>query len=369
VTKPTALNRIFTLDLLRGYFLLVIILNHLHYYPSGLEWITGQSFLYTSTAEGFFLISGIVLGMVRGAKLLKKPFSIAAKLLLKRGFQLYVTSIVLVFIFTLFGWLFVNDPGVKFGVYQPVGNFLDMIWQTISLQYTYGWADYLRLYAIFIIASPLALWLLRKGWWYILLGISVLIWALYPLSPFPAGTLSQPISWQLVFFIGFIIGFHWQAITAWWQRVAARRKTISIRTILTVTAITLVANVLLVFGHNIPGIGETLAAVNAGLGQFVNKDQLPLPRLLLFGLWFTALYILFTRFESSIRKYAGWLLLPFGTNSLYVYTVQAFVVFFVMLIFNQESDVWLINLLISLVAVGLIYLAVRTKFLMKIIPR
>ncbi len=367
--SSTSPRRVLTLDLLRGYFLVVIILNHLHYYPSGLEWITGESFLYTSTAEGFFLISGIVLGIVRGAKLIDKPFKFAASLLVKRSVQLYITSVILVLLFTFIGWLFIGDPGLKFGIYQPVGSVLDVIWKTLTFQYLYGWADYLRLYAIFILLSPLALWLLRKGKWYIVMLASFGIWALYPLSPWPAGEMSQPISWQLVFFTGFVLGYHWKAIGAWWQRQSAKLQTITIRSLLIVSAVTLIANILFVFGHDIPGIGSTLASINAGVSPYFNKDQLPLARLILFGIWFTTLYWIFSRFEEQIKKYAGWLLLSFGTNSLYVYTIQAFVVFFIMLLFNQESNWWFVNLAISILTVGIVYLAVRTKFLMKIIPR
>ncbi len=364
-----SLQRIETLDLLRGYFLIVIILNHLHFYPSGLEWFTGQSFLYVSTAEGFFLISGIVLGIIRGAKLIDAPFKKAALLLWKRAGQLYVTSIILVLIFTLIGWLFVSNPGIKFGVYQPIGDFFGMFWQTITLQYTYGWADYLRLYAIFIFFSPLALWLLRKGWWYVVLLVSFGVWMLYPLSPWPEGAMSQPMSWQLIFFAGFVIGFHWKNIQAWWQNRTKRVKTVTISTVSAVALVTLIANGLIVFGDGIVGVGTTLAQTNDWLSAYFNKDRLPLLRILLFAIWFTALYGVVNKFEPQIKRYAGWLLLPFGTNSLYVYTIQAFIVFIVMMLFNQAAYPWFINLAISLAVVGLTYLAVRTKFLAKIIPR
>ena len=109
-------RRIHTLDLLRGYFLIVILLDHLAYFPSGLDLVTGRGLLYVSSAEGFFLISGIVLGIVRGRKLISQPFLVAAKKLWKRSIQLYLTSIVLTIVFTLLGWLFfMHSPGLKFG--------------------------------------------------------------------------------------------------------------------------------------------------------------------------------------------------------------------------------------------------------------
>lgn len=354
---------------MRGYFLIVIILNHLHYYPSGLEWITGQSYLYASTAEGFFLISGIVLGIVRGAKLLDQPFRVAAGKLLKRSAQLYITSIILVLLFTFIGWLYINDPGLKFGIFPPDGNIFELIWKTLTFQYMYGWADYLRLYALFILASPLALWLLRKGKWYLVLLISVIVWALYPVIPLPMGEMSQPLSWQLIFFIGFIIGYHHRGIKQWWQKKTSIIRQRVVRSTVILAVVTLLLNVLVVFGKTLPGIGDTMQHVDELLSPLFNKDALPFPRLLLFGLWFAALYFVVTKFQKQILRAAGWILLPFGTNSLYVYTIQAFIVFFTMLIFNQPSYNWFVNLPISVGVIGLVYLAVRTKFLMKIIPR
>ena len=87
------IERIRAFDLMRGFFLIVILLDHLAYYPSGLDIFTGRGLLYISTAEGFFAISGLVLGIVRGRKLLNKPLRTAAKLLLKRSVQLYIDQL------------------------------------------------------------------------------------------------------------------------------------------------------------------------------------------------------------------------------------------------------------------------------------
>lgn len=367
VATSTVRNQ--TLDLLRGYFLLVIILNHLHFYPSGLEWITGSSYLYVSAAEGFFLISGIVLGMVRGAKLANKAFKHAAGLLWKRAFQLYITSIILVLLFTLVGWIFMANPGLKFGIFQPVGDILGLFGQTITLQYTYGWADYLRLYAIFIFAAPLAIWLLRRGWWYIVLLISFGVWMLYPIVPIPNGGPSQPFSWQLIFFAGLTVGFHWNYIKARWRKHSKLLQQIIIGTIVSLAALTLILNALVVFGDDLPYIGHIFNQWDDVYSQYFDKDRLPMLRLVLFGIWFVALYWLFQRFEATIKRFAGWLLIPFGTNSLYVYTIQALVVFSVHLIFIGPSHWWPVNLIISIGTVAVVHLALRSRFLMRIIPR
>lgn len=368
--KKEKSERILTFDLLRGYFLCVILFNHLWYYPSGFDILTGRSLLYASTAEGFFVVSGIVLGIVRGAKLINQPFKIAAKLLWKRSLQLYITSIVLTFLFTLIGQLFLDNPGLKWGVYTDWNHWWVLLWETVTLHYTYGWADFLRLYAIFIFFTPFALWFLRKGYWYILLAISAAIWTLFPVFAFD-DMIARPMSWQFIFFAGFIIGFHWQTIINKWRTLAAKTRRLIGWSFVSVFIITALASAFLVFGHEIGGtIGAQIDAAHHIVEQQFNKDRLPVGRLLLGAIWFWALFYLFRRFEPWIVRRFGWLLLSFGMNSLYVYTISAFVVFFMHLIIAPPGlHSLFLNLVASLGALGIVYFAVKTKFLMKIIPR
>jgi len=368
VSKDKIINRIETLDLLRGYFLLVIILNHLYFYPSGYEYITGKSLLFASTAEGFFLISGIVLGIVRGAKLRDRPLAVATKLLLKRAWQLYITFAILVIFFTLIGWLVMENPGIKPGIFLPAGEIWTMVWQTLTLQYIYGWADYLRLYAIFIFFTPLALWLLRKQLWYAVAIASVAVWSLFPTPPPPSGWLLQPLSWQLLFFCGLIVGFHWSDATRWWLNLTDKTRRLTIGIIVPFTALTLVLSALLAFGGGIPGIGEWLSSTYDETRYIFDKDRLPPTRLFLFAIWFATFFWLFSRFDRPINKWLGWILKPFGRNSLYVYTIHAFVIFFASLVLPR-SELWWYNFIVSTAVIGVIYLAVRHRFLMKIIPR
>jgi hypothetical protein len=356
---------------MRGYFLSVILLNHLQYYPSGLDIFTGRGLLYVSTAEGFFAVSGIVLGIIRGRKLIEAPFKLAASLLFKRGFQLYLTSIILTLLFTFIGTLFLGSEGLKYGIYANWGNIYDLFWKTITLQYTYGWADFLRYYAIFLFVAPVALWLLRKGYWYLVVAISLLVWCLFPLSPFPP-EISQPISWQVIFFGSFIIGYYWPVLVKYWQKISVKiRKAINI-TLVSTAILTMVASVLLVYGHEINGaIGTQLDTIHRAVELSFNKDRMPVTRILLGTIWFWAIFLVLRKYEDTVVKRVGWLFLTLGENSLYVYTIQAFVVFFAHLFILHPggSDLILVNLIVSLTALGLVWLAVRTKFLMKIIPR
>ncbi|MDN5275515.1 MAG: hypothetical protein JWN33_164 [Candidatus Saccharibacteria bacterium] len=371
------MTRIATFDLLRGYFLLAIVLDHLFFYPNGLDWVAMQGNLYVSAAEGFFLISGIVLGIVRGVKLIDKPFKDAARLLLKRGLHLYVLSIILTLIFTALGWFVFNDHhGLKEGIWPFMENLPLLLWQTLTFQYDYGWADYLKLYSIFLFVSPFALWLLRRGWWYVLLTVSIILWLLFPnpaTTPENIQHLLQPLSWQLLFFGGFTIGFYWPTIVGWWLSRTQRVRKILIGTTVTIGFGSLLANIFIVFGAKmvIP-IPADIAMQLDDFGtlvhaQLFDKEQLPLPRVLMFMSWFMAAFWLVRKFETVIIKYAGWLLLAFGTNSLYVYTMQAIIIFFVHLFVDPGALPF--NFVVSIGVIALIRLAIHYQILMKLIPR
>ncbi len=356
---------------MRGYFLCVILLNHLQYYPSGLDLFTGRGFLYVSTAEGFFAVSGIVLGIIRGRKLIEAPFKKAASLLWKRSFQLYITSIVLTLLFTFVGWFFINDDGLKYGIYTNWSNIWDLLWQTITLQYTYGWADFLRYYALFLFFAPAALWLLRKGYWYLVVAASLSVWCLFPLSPWPVEH-SQPISWQVIFFGGFIIGYYWPILVEHWQKISIKSRKIIGATLISTAIVTIIAAAVLVFGHYLGGvIGPAIDSVHHVIEQGFHKDRLPFTRIILGAIWFWAFFWVLRKYEDVIVKKVGWFFLPLGSNSLYVYTIQAFIVFFAHLFIlkpNETTSI-IINLAVSTAALALLWIAVRTKFLMKIIPR
>ena len=374
--RPKAIKtpRIIALDLLRGYFMVSIILNHLQWYPNGFDLVAMRGSLYISAAEGFFILSGIILGIVRGRKMLTLPFRVSALAVLSRGAKLYIVSIILMLSFTFIGWLFIGNPGLKAGIRPMDEPIIHIIAGALSLDYLYGWADFLRLYAIFLIMSPLALWLLRQGKWYFVMAGSVALWALFPwalLNTNNSAELLMPLSWQLIFFGGLTIGFHWVDITAWWDKHTKKTKRYILVPILSLASITLAANILNSILSSL-GIGpESVASVYSSIQTaFFNKEALTLPRIGLFVLWITLGLFIFTRFESWIKRWFGWILIPFGTNSLYVYILHAIILFFAHLILapGTSTNIY-INFIGTVLVLGLILLAVKKKFLFKIIPR
>lgn len=360
--------RILALDLMRGYFLIAIILNHLHYWPSGFDWLTARGELFVSSAEGFFLISGIVLGIVRGRKLLEKPFKVAASLLLKRGLQLYITYVVLGITFTLLGWaFFINNPGLKDGIAPIDTPLLEMIWNMLSFQYLYGWADYLRLYCMFLFVAPIFLLLLRKNLWWLALLISLAVWRYAPFTAYPESIYWQPLHWQLLFFGGMVIGFHWPELTRIWNRLTKTQVRLVIGTMISLTIVSITYNLVLAYGGNFGlDVSSTRGLLRA---NYFDKENFPLARLALFGLWFWTTFWIVNHFNKFITKRIGWLLLPFGTNSLYVYTVHAIILFFVHLLVPAGSSIFLLNFTVTTIVLTMIYFMLKKQILFKVIPR
>src|SRR6478752_2733089 len=92
--KPTipasSASRFLALDYLRGFFIIVIIVDHLWRWPSLFEFISGRGELWSSAAQGFIIISGLLIGYIRGYKNRDQPLWGITKKLLKRGLTLYV---------------------------------------------------------------------------------------------------------------------------------------------------------------------------------------------------------------------------------------------------------------------------------------
>src|SRR6185312_2171301 len=126
------IQRIIALDLIRGYFLLNILINHLNRFPGVFDIFTARGQLWTSAAEGFFLISGLLVGMIRGSEVRKGQISLSTKKMLKRAAVLYLWTIALTILFTVIGVHYLNSAGLKAGIETPTTSGL-LIWMEHTL--------------------------------------------------------------------------------------------------------------------------------------------------------------------------------------------------------------------------------------------
>lgn len=340
-------KRIVTIDILRGFFIFMIIVDHLGMFPNGFDLITGRGFMWVSAAEGFFFLSGMMVGLIRGRKDQDKPFwSIAGKLF-KRSLVLYAWTIGLTAFFTFVAMAVGPHPGLKDEPWQ--GGVLHMLWDNITLQYVYSWADFLRYYCIYLMLAIAAIKLLRLklGW---LIGvISLVAWLI-------GREYSMLFTWQLLFFGGVLAGWYFNEILAWAKKIP--RAIVAFHYPLAILLVCL--SVLTVYGPQ-----QELRDI---FGVHFARITMPPPRVAMFIIWFSALYRLVSSHEAWFEKHLGKLLIPFGQNSLYVYILHSFLIFFIHLIVPNTQG-FLVNFVFTASTVAILWLAVRNKFLFKLIPR
>lgn len=349
-------NRILALDLFRGYLLVVILIDHLAQFPGVFELMTGKGWLWSSAAEGFFIISGMMVGLIRGKDLRTQSFKQVWLKLWRRGGQLYLWSIGLTLAFTAIGSLFIGHADLKPGLASGI-DWPTLVSQTVTFQYVYGWADFLSHYALCMLAAPFALYVLHRGWWRQLVAASLLVWW-FRGDNFVA-------AWQLLFVGGMIAGHYLPLLESWVDRWSATTRRQVMRWWLGAAVATMAASVMVVhvrpwlLGLDMSNQGLNNAAWSLQYmadttGPWFDKLSLAPGRVIVAGLWFVALYIVFRRYEKQLDRWLGWLLVPLGRNSLFVYITQSVVVFMVPLFLPSTTNV-VVNLLLNILAILLIW--------------
>ena len=364
-------SRIVTFDLLRGYFILIIIIDHLQRWPGIFDWFTGQGRLWVSAAQGFIIISGVMIGLIRAYKDKSLPLKIVTRKLWKRAFILYLWSIAT----SMIALVLVSYWQTTFSPYPPgtdsinnPDNILGAVLQFANLSAVFGWTNFLGLYAVFLFFSPLAIWLLRTGKWWLLLIISLSIWGV------GIGRDNMFMTWQILFFSGSIFGYYYNQLQPKFD--AYKYKNIINNTIVSITIIVLAISTLIIFGW--PFVKSSFSPIS--LDQFINfrtvidpyfnRVDLPLTMFAVSMIVFLGIFIIFNKFQHQIYNKLGWLLLPFGRHSLFVYILQGIIVVIVAGLIPKQSNI-IINALITILTILVIW-ALTTKpafkFLHKIIP-
>lgn len=367
-------SRLLHLDFMRGIFLCVIIVDHLQKFPGFFELFTGRGLLWASAAEGFFFLSGILLGLVRGRRSASQPMLSVMKKLWGRATLLYIWNVLLTLLFTLIAFVFIDKVGLKPG-YSTSTSVSLIVQETLSLQYVYGWADFLQYYAIFLFFSPVAIWLLRKKYWWLVLIISIGVWGLW-------GTRSHNfyLSWQLLFFSGAVFGFYVEQIHAWFrglQKITQKRVR---NVVIAMAGLTFIASYIFVIGSiyikDYPNWGwlsmlpaQKILDLNTWLSPGFDKPGLGVGRLITFYVWFFAMYFVIKRFAWLYEKTkVGRAITVLGQNSLYVYIVHSILLFTVGLLWPGKYGI-VLNIFINVGVISLIFVLVRKRVFFNYIPR
>lgn len=356
-------ERILALDLLRGAFLVEIIVAHIVWRPSAYTFISGGNLLPASAAEGFFAISGMLIGYLYGPRVLKDTKKVFIKIW-KRASILWFLATFFTLLYTV--WALTDPDGVKYTtVYgREAWRFLA---NTFLLRYSFGWAEFLNRYAMFMLFAPFAVWLIAKGRaWIVALG-SFLVWLFLRKTEF----FLPFSSWQIVFFFGIILGFYLPHIEALFKSLKRDRQRVIFRGVLMAASVSYFFSIILflivpvVLSWNTPVMQFHDQAVS-----YFDKLHLAPARIAIGVLWFAALYMVFRHYEKQIHRWSYGILDTLGKNSLFVYGLHAFILFFIdMYMTPAIVPSFAANTFYTTIVIAIIYLVTKHRSIFTVMRR
>lgn len=350
-------RRDLALDLLRGYFLVVIMIDHLRFAANPFYLISGRQSLWVTAAEGFVLISGFLVGMLRGDQVRRDGLAAASRHVVRRALVLAAwcagLTIALRAISTATGYW----PDVPNA--DAPGSLVEYAAGALVLRTTYGDHNLLAAYALFLLVAPLTLAAMLRRLTWLVLAASAALWAVaYALRLAWSNSVQADLCWQLLFVAGMAAGFHRAQLAERWHRLAARTRTaIAWAAAAASTAILAGSVIRLPIG----GVYRTRIE-----GWIFDRDRLGPGRIACAVILVASLYGLARRFEAPLARTAGKLLVPLGQASLYVYIVHSLLTF--VLVNRALANPWLAAAT-TIAMVSLVWIMVKHRVLFGVIPR
>lgn len=361
--KPTEQRpgRLVPLDLMRGYFVLILASIHLDYMPSVLGYLDGRGRLWVSEAEGFFLISGLLVAVMRRRDLEGSGLGLAARRSWARAGKLYVVACGLTLAYTGLGRAaaVLQLSGAPAGL-DTDSSWWDVVRRTLNLHYVYGWADFLTYYAPLFVVAPVLVWLMahRLGWAVVLASVA----AYESMSVIPGfwGASGAFIQWQVYFVIGAAIGYHLPEITRWLEGMSPARRARRIRCAIVAAASLYGLGTLLLWAPSLQPTGDWY-------DRLMFDGRLGLLRPVVALVMFVGGYALLHRLQRPLMATVGPLLTLFGRNSMYVYILQSAFVFAIPFVVRSHGIAF--DTALDSAVIAAIWLGLRTRFGFRVIPR
>ncbi len=368
---PTG-RRDLRLDFLRGFCALAMIVDHV----GGASWLyalTGGNRFFTSAAEGFVFISGIVVGMVYRGLLERDGLGVALRRLMERAAQLYLVAVSLTLVFLPLSEML----GLPWAQGVDLSDPAAFVVSVLTLHRTYYVVDIPLLYVLLLATAVPALVLLSQGYTVLLLVGSWVLWAAYQFFPDQAdvpwaiaGNYAFHFSaWQVLFVTAMVLGYHRELVAAalrWVPRGPA----------LLLSGAAFAALVELyrlgdAVWRRLPVQDPSSLDVTEIIVALFGKGDLRPGRLLAFAIVFVFCYLLVDRFWGLWSRALGWLLLPLGQSALYAYSIHVLFVIAVALAVSwlpyvpgSERALKSFHTAIQLGLIGLTWLMIRWQVLM-----
>lgn len=369
-------------DLFRGFLICTVVVTHTEV-AGPLSWFALNVFGAISGAEAFVAVSGLVVGMVHRTQAERSGDWAASVLRWRRARTLYVTALVSALSIYLLGRI----PGVDatvvttftdrgtgeagadaagrvYDLYVNAPRLLDYpppgyAARDLLLLGMGPWVlNVLGLFAVLIAISPLLLWLLRRGLWWVVLALS---WAAYAWGS-ATGTQLLPsqfedvfpiLIWQVPFLQGMVLGYHREAVV----RALTTRVGRAVCAALVVAYAGTLLTLRLLDQHG-DLYDEHYVRVFLQSGRLVDL-----------ALVVVVVFAALTTCWKPVERGVGWFFVPLGQASLYVFVVHAFLVVAVANIPRLDTTSAWQGALVHGTLLALVWVLVRRRFLFSVIPR
>jgi hypothetical protein len=355
MNMPSKPGRIEALDYLRGYFIAVIIIDHLYRWPSALSIFTGQASLWANASDGFLIISGLLVGYVRGFKARDQPLRTVAKKLTLRSLQLYAWGIGTSLVLVTIQWLLPFKAAMP-NIDPVTGDWWGMLTSTVTTVYAHPWIYFLHLYAIYMLLAIGAVWLLRRRLWWAVIGLSLLSLALGQLE------YGEWLERLPLFFIPAVAGYYMDTIKSGVLRLShARQAALYVATIGSFV-VTCTTAVLWSFTPTLfsPDLHDALSTIFSRAPMSFGATAIAF-------IWFVGLFAVFNLCLPIIKRWLGWLLLLFGHRSLAAYILHCIPLLITSYLFVMNDNFWL-NSLLGMGSLLSVWLLLRIPLVYRLLP-
>ncbi|SCX86612.1 OpgC domain-containing protein [Paracoccus tibetensis] len=209
------MNRLVWLDMLRGYALVSIMVNHMPI--SVMRGATLPNFSIFDASELFVLLSGFLVGLVWRGIEAREGRRIAQRRFARRAFEVWRAMILAALLMALLSAALLALGFKHTAIWNQyaawvIDNPLGYAGAVASLWLQPNIVDVLAVYVILIALAPLIVPLMLR-WPFAVAATSVLVWwfgpqlnALIPNHRNQGGLLFNPFGWQMLFYSGVALG-------------------------------------------------------------------------------------------------------------------------------------------------------------------